>query len=186
MSNYYATQVSLKLLIDKQTRKVVYAEAGKEFVDFILTILSLPLGTVTSLLSINNMIGCIGSLYHSVQNLESSYIIESPTQNRTSILNPTELYLPTKNTTLLPSYGPSGTRLFYTCPTSEKHDKLVTADRQAICPYCKQQMNTCMRYRDAANSSLLYAISRSRRKGLKILKASLMTQAVLSTVFLGA
>ncbi|CAN1364902.1 hypothetical protein LINPERPRIM_LOCUS45327 [Linum perenne] len=214
MSNYYATQVSLKLLIDKQTRKVVYAEAGKEFVDFILTILSLPLGTVTSLLSINNMIGCIGSLYHSVQNLESSYIIESPTQNRTSILNPTELYLPTKNTTLLPSYGPSGTRLFYTCPTSEKHDKLVTADRQAICPYCKQQMNTCREERFVKGAasymimdnlevkamstvSIMAAFSRVSLKdvgaleekvfkGLKILKASLMTQAVLSTVFLGA
>ncbi|CAN0897991.1 hypothetical protein LINGRAHAP2_LOCUS19446 [Linum grandiflorum] len=39
------TKVSLKLLIDKKTNKVLFAEAGKDFVDFLFTILSFPLGT---------------------------------------------------------------------------------------------------------------------------------------------
>ncbi|CAN1176259.1 hypothetical protein LINPERHAP2_LOCUS32446 [Linum perenne] len=88
MSTNYAGQVSLKLLIDKQTRKVVYAEAGKEFVDFLVTILSLPLGTVTTLLSKNDMIGCLGSLYKSIEDLNDLYIIQSTTQSKKSILNP--------------------------------------------------------------------------------------------------
>ncbi|CAN1176258.1 hypothetical protein LINPERHAP2_LOCUS32442 [Linum perenne] len=105
MSTNYAGQVSLKLLIDKQTRKVVYAEAGKEFVDFLVTILSLPLGTVTTLLSKNDMIGCLGSLYKSIEDLNDLYIIQSTTQSKKSILNPRGLYTPTKKTTLLPTGG---------------------------------------------------------------------------------
>ncbi|CAN1730060.1 hypothetical protein LINPERHAP1_LOCUS819 [Linum perenne] len=240
MSTNSESQVSLKLLIDKQTRKLVYGEAGKEFVDFLLTILSLPLGTVTMLLSKNNMVGCLaslGSLYQSIENLNDTYIIQS----KSSILNPEALYSPTKNTTLLSTDGLTGIRQFYTCsntkfymcPTSEKHsfERLVTADSRVICLHCKRPMNTCMRYLDAANSktggqeggfvkgaasymimdnlevkamstvSIMAAFSRvsikdvgaleekvvkvTSAEGLKILKASLTTQAVLSTVFLG-
>ncbi|CAN1234185.1 hypothetical protein LINPERPRIM_LOCUS4139 [Linum perenne] len=107
MSTNSESQVSLKLLIDKQTRKLVYGEAGKEFVDFLLTILSLPLGTVTMLLSKNNMVGCLaslGSLYQSIENLNDTYIIQS----KSSILNPEALYSPTKNTTLLSTDGQEG------------------------------------------------------------------------------
>ncbi|CAL1406844.1 unnamed protein product [Linum trigynum] len=46
-----ASKVTLKLLVDKKSHKVLFGEAGKEFVDFLFTILSLPLGTVTRLLS---------------------------------------------------------------------------------------------------------------------------------------
>ncbi|CAN1176236.1 hypothetical protein LINPERPRIM_LOCUS45326 [Linum perenne] len=114
MSTNSESQVSLKLLIDKQTRKLVYGEAGKEFVDLLLTILSLPLGTVTMLLSKNNMVGCLaslGSLYQSIENLNDTYIIQS----KSSILNPEALYSPTKNTTLLSTDGLTGIRQFYTC-----------------------------------------------------------------------
>ncbi|EYU36140.1 hypothetical protein MIMGU_mgv11b024427mg [Erythranthe guttata] len=40
------TTVSLKLLIDEQGERVLFAEAGKEFVDFLFHILSLPMSTV--------------------------------------------------------------------------------------------------------------------------------------------
>ncbi|PPD71331.1 hypothetical protein GOBAR_DD31799 [Gossypium barbadense] len=38
-----ATTVSLKLLIDTKGKRVLYAEAGKDFVDFLFNILLLPL-----------------------------------------------------------------------------------------------------------------------------------------------
>ncbi|CAI0625993.1 unnamed protein product [Linum tenue] len=44
-------KVTLKLLINKKTKKVLFAEAGKDFVDFLFTLLSFPLGTVIKLLS---------------------------------------------------------------------------------------------------------------------------------------
>ncbi|CAL2249982.1 unnamed protein product [Prunus armeniaca] len=47
--------VSLKLLIDTKGHKVLFAEAGKDFVDFVFTLLALPVGTVIRLLSKDNM-----------------------------------------------------------------------------------------------------------------------------------
>ncbi|CAN1234155.1 hypothetical protein LINPERPRIM_LOCUS4135 [Linum perenne] len=261
-SSYYTTQVSLKLLIDEQTQKVVYAEAGKEFVDFLLTILSLPLGTVTMLLSKTNMVGCLGSMYQSIETLDDSYIIKSIHQSKDSILNPKRLYSPTTNTPLLPTVGSAVIKQFYTCSNTQqgvlalgpapqnprglispysygvnptptyRHSKVrVAEDQQAICPDCKEPMQYTVEYTDAPSSktggqeggfvkgaasymimdnleikpmstvSIMAAFNRfsikdvgaleekvikvTSAEGLKILKASLTTQAVLSTVFLG-
>ena len=41
-----ATKVSLKLLIDKKRHQVLFAEAGKELIDFLITILTLLVGPV--------------------------------------------------------------------------------------------------------------------------------------------
>ncbi|MBA0665269.1 hypothetical protein Goklo_005153, partial [Gossypium klotzschianum] len=45
-----ANTVSLKLLVDSMSQRVLFAEAGKDFVDFIFNILSFPVGTVIWLL----------------------------------------------------------------------------------------------------------------------------------------
>lgn len=58
--------VSLKLLIDTKGHKVLFAEAGKDFVDFIFTLLALPVGTVIRLLSKDNMVSSLGKLYDSL------------------------------------------------------------------------------------------------------------------------
>jgi len=47
-----ATKVSLKLFIDKKRQRVLYAEADKDFVDFLFSIFTLPLGVVTRLLQL--------------------------------------------------------------------------------------------------------------------------------------
>ena len=41
-----ATKVSLKLLIDKKSHQLLFAEAGKELVDFLITIPALSVGPV--------------------------------------------------------------------------------------------------------------------------------------------
>ena len=41
-----ATKVSQKLLIDKKRHQVLFAEAGKELIDFLITILALSVGPV--------------------------------------------------------------------------------------------------------------------------------------------
>ncbi|KAK8576822.1 hypothetical protein V6N13_121822 [Hibiscus sabdariffa] len=55
--------VRLKLLIDRKAKRVVCAEAGKDFVDFLFNILLLPVATITRLLTKQNMVGCLGNLY---------------------------------------------------------------------------------------------------------------------------
>jgi len=67
-------QVSLKLLVNTETNKVLFAEAGKDFVDILCSFLTLPLGTIARLVQKgSNMgpvtIGCLNSLYQSVENI---------------------------------------------------------------------------------------------------------------------
>jgi hypothetical protein len=40
-----AGKIRVKFLVDNEKRKVVFAESGKEFVDVLLSFLTLPLGT---------------------------------------------------------------------------------------------------------------------------------------------
>ncbi|KAJ6720376.1 hypothetical protein OIU85_023580 [Salix viminalis] len=79
--------MSLKLLIDSKHSKVVFAEAGKDFVDFLLNLLALPLGTVIQLLTKPAMTGCVANLYGSLEKLDESYL--QPNQNKDSLLKPT-------------------------------------------------------------------------------------------------
>jgi hypothetical protein len=69
-----AKKVSLKLLIDNKSHRVLFAEADKKFVDFLFGIFTLPVGTVTRLLQKQSMAGCLGSLYKSIENLSDAYI----------------------------------------------------------------------------------------------------------------
>ena len=81
------SKMSLKLLIDAKRNKVIFAEAGKDFVDFLLGLLALPRGSVIRLLTKSTTIGCISSLYGSLEKLDESYL--QPNQNKDSILKPT-------------------------------------------------------------------------------------------------
>ncbi|CAJ2646052.1 unnamed protein product [Trifolium pratense] len=81
-----STKVSMKLLIDTKNEKVLFAEASKDVVDFLLNLLCLPIGTVVKLLSSNGMVGSLGNLYQSVENLNQNYML--PDQTKDVLLNP--------------------------------------------------------------------------------------------------
>jgi len=68
------SKISLKLLIDTNRNQVVFAEAGKDFVDFLLHLLSLPAGRVVRLIKKSAMTGCITNLYESLESLNESYL----------------------------------------------------------------------------------------------------------------
>jgi hypothetical protein len=80
------TKVSMKLLIDTKNQKVLFAEASKAVVDFLFNLLCLPIGTVVKLLSSNGMVGSLGNLYQSVENLNQNYML--PFQTKDALLNP--------------------------------------------------------------------------------------------------
>ncbi|CAN1131056.1 hypothetical protein LINPERHAP2_LOCUS6178 [Linum perenne] len=139
MATTNTTKVTLKLLIDKKTNKVLFAEAGKEFVDFLCSILSFPLGTVIKLLSRTQMVGCLGNLYQSIENLSDTFI--QPSTNKDSVLNPkAPLCSNGSNTTFLLSGGdiaPIGK--FYMC--GSYHRYVADNPQQATCPQCRGKMN---------------------------------------------
>ncbi|KAK9997767.1 hypothetical protein SO802_017370 [Lithocarpus litseifolius] len=66
-------KVSLKLIIHKGSNRVLYAEAGKEFLEFIFNILCLPVGALTTLLKPDIMFGHLGNVNDSIRNLSPSF-----------------------------------------------------------------------------------------------------------------
>ncbi|KAF2321306.1 hypothetical protein GH714_038563 [Hevea brasiliensis] len=134
-------KVSLKLLIDKKANKVLFAEAGKDFVDFLFILLSLPVGTVIRLLKKPAMVGCIGNLYESLENLNEAYI--QPNQSKDSLLKPnvplTQLaHVPL----LLPDtrpLKPEAGRKLYGCSNNSNH-RCVTDQRGSRCSNCGSSM----------------------------------------------
>ena len=76
--------MSLKLLIDTERERVLFAEAGKEFVDFLLHILALPLGTFIPLIEKQGMVpGSFGNIYESIDNLSSINCLQSTVDKET-------------------------------------------------------------------------------------------------------
>ncbi|XP_058768050.1 uncharacterized protein LOC131641764 [Vicia villosa] len=70
-------QVSLKLVLNEKGNKVLFAEAGKDFVDILCSFLTMPLGTIARLVEKESSIGpvsigCLNSLYQSVADLDES------------------------------------------------------------------------------------------------------------------
>ncbi|XP_043695312.1 uncharacterized protein LOC122645953 isoform X3 [Telopea speciosissima] len=59
--------MSMKLTISKSMNKVLYAEVGEDMVNFLLSFLTLPLGSILHLLGGNSSLGSMGNLYKSVE-----------------------------------------------------------------------------------------------------------------------
>ncbi|KAG0536506.1 hypothetical protein BDA96_03G069500 [Sorghum bicolor] len=68
------TTLSMKLLVDTKAARVLYAEASKDVVDFLFSLLTLPVGTVVKILGNDAMVGSIGNLYGSVEKLDETYV----------------------------------------------------------------------------------------------------------------
>ncbi|MED6119625.1 hypothetical protein PIB30_013257 [Stylosanthes scabra] len=95
------SNLSLKLLIDTKNNKVLFAEASKDVVDFLFTLLQLPLATVIKLLTKESVVGSLGNLYSSVENLNHVYM--QPNLSKDLLLNPTILPSSSSVSGLLPS-----------------------------------------------------------------------------------
>ncbi|KAE9592023.1 hypothetical protein Lalb_Chr19g0124851 [Lupinus albus] len=67
--------VTLRILIDEEKNKVVYAQASKHFVNILLSFLTFPLGTIARLVAKESdmkkvNVGSLNNLYESVANLD--------------------------------------------------------------------------------------------------------------------
>ncbi|XP_057777894.1 uncharacterized protein LOC130996614 [Salvia miltiorrhiza] len=87
---------SLKVMINREKSKVLFAEADSHFVDILLSFLTLPLGRIVKVLEKHYgdeapTIGSLSSLYRSVANLEvgSHFVTEGAKQ---ALLNPTSSF----------------------------------------------------------------------------------------------
>ncbi|KAG7653875.1 hypothetical protein ISN44_As01g010990 [Arabidopsis suecica] len=66
--------LKLNLLVDKEKNEVVFAQAGKDFVDVLFGFMALPMGTIVRMLEKNKQnsapIGCFNNLYKSVVDMD--------------------------------------------------------------------------------------------------------------------
>ncbi|VAH10819.1 unnamed protein product [Triticum turgidum subsp. durum] len=69
MSSNGGPTVAVKLFIDKEKKRVLFAESDKDFVDILFSFLTLPLGTIVRLFNKQSQIGCLDELYRSVESL---------------------------------------------------------------------------------------------------------------------
>ncbi|MBA0841592.1 hypothetical protein Goarm_004076, partial [Gossypium armourianum] len=134
-----STTVTLKLLIDTKGQRVLYAEAGKDFVDFLFNMLLLPVGTVIRLLAKEGMVGCLANLYESVENLDDTYF--QPKTNKDTLLKPNySSSLATNVPRLLPNIQYKTTQRIYRCPNN--CGNYSANDPTSMCPSCPYVMNS--------------------------------------------
>ena len=101
MSNTTTAALSMKLLIDRKAQRVLFAEASKDVVDFLFSLLALPLGAVAKLLTagagagsvvpldgpaapsssvakllptVGAMVGSVGNLHRSMEALDTGHV----------------------------------------------------------------------------------------------------------------
>nr|GEV67026.1 hypothetical protein [Tanacetum cinerariifolium] len=120
----------LKLLVDKKGKRVLFAEATKEFVDFLFHIFSLPLGTLIEYLGSDKMVGCLGKLKDSIEGFQKTYF--EPGVKKHDIFNPKT---PFSSNTFLLSYDAasveqeaSACKVIYRC-----------SNGSITCQYCARQ-----------------------------------------------
>ncbi|GAB4857102.1 hypothetical protein Ancab_015014 [Ancistrocladus abbreviatus] len=163
-------QVSVKLLIDTKTNKVLFAEGGKDFVDFLFYILSLPVGAVVRLLNKGTMMGSLGNLYDSIENLSNDYIQQ--TFHKDSLLKPRLPPCNADSVGMVPllsvAQAPILAKSFFGCSrtnnswyesslmnssygssrmnSSYEYHFYVTDDPKNFCPACQSKMSKKLNY----------------------------------------
>ncbi|KAK7357969.1 hypothetical protein VNO80_17267 [Phaseolus coccineus] len=148
-SSSSSSKLTLKLLIDSKRDKVLFAEASKAVVDFLLSLLCLPIGTVIRILNKDHMVGSLANLYESVENLDEAYM--QPNQHKDLLLKPSAAISSSQISGLLPSIDASSCRnsataLFYRCASSH-HFCHITCDKGTRCPSgCGYSMETKVSY----------------------------------------
>ncbi|XP_044507969.1 uncharacterized protein LOC123227292 [Mangifera indica] len=141
------TKFQLKLLVDNEAKKVLFAEAGKEIADFLCYLLSLPVGTIARLLE-KNMVGCLGNLYESIKGLSETYM--QPNQNKNSLLNPKSPISSTEIPLLLSDHE-FESRKVYLCDYCNSN---VADNPKIVCPSCNRKMTREVPYITASSKSV--------------------------------
>ncbi|BAS70464.1 Os01g0153900 [Oryza sativa Japonica Group] len=141
--------MSMTLLIDTKAQRVLYAEARKDVVDFLLSLLALPIASGIKLLGKGSMVGCVGNLYASFEKLDDAFVQADTAKD--SLLSPVVLSpAASSNTSVLRLPAPSSaqsSKSFFRCSYSSNACRsFVTNASGTKCPNCGNQMATACTY----------------------------------------
>ncbi|KAF3790060.1 hypothetical protein EJ110_NYTH17281 [Nymphaea thermarum] len=135
---------SVKLVFNPKEKKVVYAEAGKDFVDLLFSLLTLPLKTVTMILSEEAMLGSLTNLHGSVEALDDIYM-EPPVTKEVLLSPEVHPLLREQLMAILPSPASQTTSpptRYYRCNYGWCSSQFIATDPVDRCPNCGNLMDT--------------------------------------------
>ncbi|XP_008233660.1 PREDICTED: uncharacterized protein LOC103332689 [Prunus mume] len=141
MAHSKSTSMTLKLLVRTKGRKVLFAKATKEVVDFLFNLLSLPVGTVVRLLSKN----CLFTMHTTVE-----------TSSKGGYAKPKAAVAGSNILLLLTNDVDSNAKQFYICTNCVRCISDVSG---TVCPSCRYAMSTQVIYVCPQASSTVAATS---------------------------
>ncbi|XP_020102618.1 uncharacterized protein LOC109720136 isoform X2 [Ananas comosus] len=171
------TKLNMKLLVDTKANKVLFAEAGKDVVDFLFSLLALPVGTIIKLMTKESMFGSVGNIHQSLERLECTYLLSN--QTKVDLLNPK---------VLVPSFSANGVFLlstsassssmhtnkrYYRCSNSYYSNcgkNYVTDVSGTTCPLCKQSMTKEVQYVEPNSRGAVKVENNNGENGLGVVK----------------
>jgi Protein of unknown function (DUF674) len=129
--------LTLNLTIDKSRNKVLHAESDKDFVDVLLSFLTIPLGMIVSLTNKSSSHLCLDNLYNSVKDLSNEYFKTTPC--REMLLRPSYAAELECLDLLVNAEGDTDRALiYYTCLHNCPHE-LMSSYANALCT-CNSRM----------------------------------------------
>lgn len=140
-------KIPLKLLVDTKSNRVLFAEAGKEFVDLVFSLLTLPIGGMVRRISATGtMEGSIDRLYKSLLDMNPSYMQPGGARIKLCLLRPKMVHPDARELQVLQGCdgksSPAKQKL-YTCAG---HCATATVETKATCPNCGQAMSTVVSF----------------------------------------
>ncbi|KAL7108904.1 hypothetical protein ACP275_06G141800 [Erythranthe tilingii] len=72
----------LRLMVQKSNNKLLFAQAGDDFVDFLFSLLIIPIGGVECLLGGKTRLKSIDNLYNSIAGIDDKYMATKDMRNR--------------------------------------------------------------------------------------------------------
>ncbi|XP_072968270.1 uncharacterized protein [Typha angustifolia] len=133
------TKLELKLLVDQNSHRVVFAQAGKDVADFLLGLLGLPLSYVRRLVGKQQLSNSIPTLCSNIESLPDEYLI-APAVDRAALLNPnTSSYSLTLLENKPKTSEAKKVMIYYDCSGSWYHPYLSEVSGTP-CPSCRSPM----------------------------------------------
>ncbi|XP_022852204.1 uncharacterized protein LOC111373852 isoform X1 [Olea europaea var. sylvestris] len=74
------TEFRVKLILSKSQNKILGLVAREDFIDFLFSFCTIPLGSVVKLLDLNSRVGCVDNFYRTVESLDSEWFAISKSE----------------------------------------------------------------------------------------------------------
>ncbi|KAK8965342.1 hypothetical protein KSP40_PGU022241 [Platanthera guangdongensis] len=185
--------IAVRFLIDRAQKRVVFAEAGSDFVDVLFSFLTLPLATIVRLLDKQSGLGSLDTLYESVERLDAKHFQTEACKEM--LLNPRSAAAQLCEGLKIKGIHDSDPRNLFTCSENDcltQSTLYYTYNSKCLCCRCGKLMDNTLQWtqvisgeggifvKDKHNFMItdgLRVIPSSLQKGLSLFKEMQITGA---------